>query len=129
MGEYLPVLILGALIGVFSLLFILAWWLLKRANPKSYDRHMADGEIIRRLLVYAKPYRKEFILALIIMLFSIGYDLLSPLLVGHIEKTVAGTSACPTCFPSWQCMPVSWLFLWYAPISRQCSCRKPDRRS
>ena len=91
MREYLPILILGAIIGVFALLFILAWWLLKRSNPKEFDRHMSDGEIIRRLMVYAKPYWKEFALALIIMVFSIVYDLVSPLLVGHIEELVAGS--------------------------------------
>ena len=91
MPEYLPILIVGAIIGVFSILFIVAYALLKRRKPTDFDRHMADGEIIRRLLYYAKPYRKQFILALVIMLVSIVYDLTSPFLVGHIEKTVAGT--------------------------------------
>ena len=90
MGEYLPVLILGAIIGVFSLLFVMAYVLLKRSKPKDFDRHMADGEIISRLLVYAKPYWKQFVAVFVVMLFSITYDLISPLLVGHIEKTVKG---------------------------------------
>ena len=90
MHEYLPVLILGAIIGAFSLLFILAYVLLKRSKPKDFDRHMGDGEIIGRLMVYAKPYWKQFVLVFIVMLFSIVYDLVSPLLVGHIEKTVKG---------------------------------------
>ena len=33
MHEYLPILILGAIIGVFCLLFILAYILLKRSKP------------------------------------------------------------------------------------------------
>jgi len=90
MGEYLPILILGAIIGVFTVLALVAYGLLKRANPKSADRHMADSEIIRRLAGYAKPYWKQFALSLLIMLVSIVYDLVSPLIVGHIEKTVAG---------------------------------------
>ena len=90
MAEYLPILILGALIGVFALLFVLAYVLLKRSNPKDFDRHMSDGEIIRRLMHYAKPYTKEFVLAFVVMLVSIVYDLVSPLMVGHIEKTVSG---------------------------------------
>ncbi len=90
MANYLPLLILGAIIGVCTALFIVAYALLKKANPKSDSRHMADGEIIKRLLHYAKPYKKEFILSLVVMLVSIVYDLVSPLLVGHIEKTVSG---------------------------------------
>ena len=90
MREYLPVLILGAIIGVFSLLFVMAYVLLKRSKPKDFDRHMNDGEIIRRLMVYAKPYWKQFVAVFVVMLFSITYDLVSPLLVGHIEKTVKG---------------------------------------
>ena len=34
MRDYLPILILGAIIGVFAVLFILAYWLLKRSKPK-----------------------------------------------------------------------------------------------
>ena len=90
MREYLPVLILGAVIGVFSLIFLAAYAALKRSNSKSYDRHMEDGEIVRRLLAYAKPYRKRFVAVLLVMLVSIAYDLVSPLLVGHIEQTVSG---------------------------------------
>ena len=78
------------MIGVLSLLFVLAYVLLKRSKPKDYDRHMKDSEIISRLMVYAKPYWKRFILVFFVMLFSIAYDLTAPLLVGHIEKTVAG---------------------------------------
>ena len=98
MREYLPILILGAIIGVFTVFALVAYGLLKRANPKSDDRHMADGEIIKRLAVYAKPYWKQFALALLIMLVSIVYDLVSPLIVGHIEKTVAGEFELPYLF-------------------------------
>ena len=90
MHEYLPVVILGAIIGVFCLLFIMAYILLRRSKPKDFDRHMKDSEIVSRLLVYAKPYWKQFVLVFVVMLFSIAYDLISPLLVGHIEKVVAG---------------------------------------
>ena len=51
---------------------------------------MADRELIRRLMEYAVPYRKEFILVLLSLLFSIAYDLASPLLIGYIEETVKG---------------------------------------
>ncbi len=88
MNEYLPILILGAIIGVFAVIFLVAYGLLKRSKPQDYDRHMKDGEIIRRLLVYAKPYKKQFAAVLAIMLVSIVYDLVSPLLVGYIVELV-----------------------------------------
>ena len=90
MREYLPILIVGAIIGAFALVFILAYIALQRSKEKFDDneRHMPDGEIIRRLLKYGKPYWKNFVLVFFVMLFSIVYDLLSPLLVGHIQDTI-----------------------------------------
>ena len=90
MREYLPILIVGAIIGAFALVFILAYIALRRSKEKFDDneRHMPDGEIIRRLLKYGKPYWKNFVLVFFVMLFSIVYDLLSPLLVGHIQDTI-----------------------------------------
>ncbi len=94
MGEYFPLLFAGGLIGVFSLLFIFAYWKLKHQKEAiGFDRHMADSEIIRRLAKYALPYKKDFILVLVIMLISIAYDLVSPLLVGYIEELVSGDFA------------------------------------
>ena len=89
MPEYLPVLIVGAIIGVFSIIFLVAF-LLEKDKKKSmgWERNMDDREIIRRLLRYAKPYRGQFLLVFIVMLFSIGYDVLSPLLVGRIEEMI-----------------------------------------
>ncbi len=89
MHEYLPLLIVGAIIGVFTLIFVAVYALEKnKKESMGFDRHMSDGEIIRRLLAYAGPYWKNFALTLVIMLFSIGYDLLSPLLVGNIQALV-----------------------------------------
>ena len=89
MREYLPILIVGAAIGVFTLIFVAAYALEKnKKETMGFDRHMEDSEIIRRLLVYARPYWKEFLLTFVVMLFSIGYDLLSPLLIGDIQDLV-----------------------------------------
>ena len=89
MREYLPILIVGAIIGVFSVLFVLAYALEKnKKESMGFDRHMADGEIIKRLLRYAKPHRKSFILVFFVMVLSIGYEIASPLLVGQIEELV-----------------------------------------
>ena len=91
MTEYLPVLIVGAIIGVFTVIFVTLYALEKnKKETMGFDRHMADGEIIRRLLVYARPYWKSFALTLVIMLLSVGYDILSPLLIGDIQALVKG---------------------------------------
>ena len=89
MREYLPLLIVGAIIGVFTIFFMAAYAMEKnKKESMGFERNMPDAEIIRRLMTYAKPYWKSFVLTLIIMLFSIGYDLLSPLLIGDIQALV-----------------------------------------
>ena len=88
MREYLPLIIVFSIIGAFTAVFLAAYAALRKQKNDSKERHFSDGEIIRRLMVYAKPYWKEFVLTLFIMLLSIGYDLLSPLLVGDIQALV-----------------------------------------
>ena len=89
MREYLPVLIVGAIIGVFSIIFFVAYQKVRKQKEAiGFDRNMPDGEIVARLLQYAKPHWKAFVLVLVIMLLSISYDLISPLLVGQIEEMV-----------------------------------------
>ena len=92
MAEYLPVLIVGALIGTFTLVFVLAYIALQKHKEHNEDneRHMSDGEIVKRLLSYAKPYWKSFVLVFFIMVFSIGYDLIAPLIVGDIQGLIKG---------------------------------------
>ncbi len=89
MYEYLPIIIIVAIVGTLTILFILADLALKRAKSnESSERTMKDGELIRRLLQYAKPYKKEFVLVFVLMVISIIYDLVSPLIVGSVEKLV-----------------------------------------
>ena len=88
--EFLPVIIVGAIIGGFTVVFVLAWMALKKQKEDMTDRerNMSDAEIVTRLLRYAKPYWKNFIAVFFIMLFSIAYDLISPLILGHIQDTI-----------------------------------------
>ena len=89
MHEYLPLLIVGGIIGLFTIGFVVAYALVKnKKEAMGFDRNMADSEIIRRLLAYAKPYWKQFVLTLLVMLFSVVYDVVSPLLVGRIVGMV-----------------------------------------
>ena len=89
MTEYLPLLIVGGIIGAFSIVFLLAYAALKKIKDEpDKERNMPDGEIIRRLLQYARPYWKSFVIVFIVMLFSIVYDLISPLIIGRIQGLI-----------------------------------------
>ena len=89
MREYYPLLIIGAIVGVLSLCFVVAYAMMKNKKEAiGFDRNMKDGEIARRLLRYAKPHTGKFVFVGFVMLFSIAYDIVSPLLVGSIEEMV-----------------------------------------
>ena len=89
MSEYLPLLIAGAVIGVVTTIFLIVYALEKnKKETMGFDRNMKDGQIVKRLLTYAKPYWKSFALALLVMLISVIYDVVSPLLVGDITGLI-----------------------------------------
>ena len=85
MREFFPLIFVGATLGVLSIIFLIAYISIKDKKAAiGFDRNMKDGEITVRLLRYAKPYTKSFVAVLLIMIFSISYEILSPLLVGRI---------------------------------------------
>ena len=88
--QYLPILIVGAIIGSFTIVFVLAYIALQKHKEKAEEneRHMADSEIVKRLLQYAKPYWKSFVAVFFVMVFSIIYDLVSPLIIGDIQGLI-----------------------------------------
>ena len=89
MAEFYPLVIIGAVIGVLSLLFVVAYFYIRSKDTKEeFDRKMTDGQIVKRLLGYARPYIKEFVLVFVVMVISIVYDLVSPVLVGRIEELI-----------------------------------------
>ncbi len=89
MGEFLPIIIVGSIIGAFAIVFILAYLAIRKEKEETDDdRNMSDKELIVRLLAYAKPYWKEFVLVFFIMIFSIVYDIVSPLIIGDIQNLV-----------------------------------------
>ena len=99
MREYLPILIVGAVVGVFAVVFLIAFFVQKdRKTSMGWERNMKDGEIVRRLLGYAKPYKGWFLLVFFIMLVSIAYDVLSPLLIGRIEELIKDDFELPKLF-------------------------------
>lgn len=88
--DLYPLLILGGIIGLFSIIFIVAYATMKNKKEAiGFDRNMKDSEIILRLLRYAKPYLPQFAIVGVIMLVSIAYDIISPLLIGRIEKVLS----------------------------------------
>ncbi len=94
MHEYLPILIAGGIIGLFALVFTLAFALVKnKKEGMGFDRNMKDSYLIGRLLQYAKPHWKLFVLSLGIMVLSIGYELVSPYLVGRFQTIIEGQFA------------------------------------
>ncbi len=91
MHEFFPLLIVGAIIGVFAAIFLFAYIFMKdKKEAIGFDRNMKDSEIIRRLMKYAKPYTKHFVLVLVLMIFSIAHEIISPLIIGDLINTVGG---------------------------------------
>ena len=88
--EFLPIVIVVAIIGSFTAVFIIAWFAMKKKKDETdeQERRLSDKELITRLLQYAKPYWKNFALCLVIMLFSVVYDVLSPWIMGQIQDLI-----------------------------------------
>ena len=88
--EYLPIVIVAAIIGSFTIAFLIAYAALRKHKDPTddWERNIPDKEIIARLLKYAKPYWKSFVGVFFIMLFSIVYELLSPAIIGDIQDLI-----------------------------------------
>ena len=99
MANVNPLLLVGAVIGVVTALLVLACALVKdKKETMDFERTMNDGEILRRLAGYAKPYWAKFVVVLFLMLFSIAYDIISPLIIGALEELVSGEFELPRLF-------------------------------
>lgn len=89
MYEFYPLIAVGAVLGVVSAIFIAAYMTIRKQKAEiGFDRSMKDGEIVKRLLKYARPHAKSFALVLVIMLFSISYDIISPIIMGNIVEMI-----------------------------------------
>lgn len=89
MYNYYPLILVGSIIGAISLVLVIAYALVKdKKQSMGFDRNMKDGEITRRLLVYAKPYAWRFAAIGMLMIFSIAYDIVSPIIIGQMEKAL-----------------------------------------
>ena len=73
MREYMPLLIVGAIIGVFAVAFIVAYATMKdKKEAIGFDRNIPDKEIIARLLKYVKPYKGEFAIIFVIICLALA---------------------------------------------------------
>lgn len=89
MPRYFPFLMSGAIIGTLTLIFIIAYAAMKNKKEAiGFDRNMKDSEIIRRMGKYIKPYIPEFIIAILIMMVSVAYDIISPLILKEVEEMI-----------------------------------------
>ncbi|MBO5648585.1 MAG: ABC transporter ATP-binding protein [Clostridia bacterium] len=96
MHEFFPLIVVGAVLGVLSMIFIAAYLSIRRQKEAiGFDRSMKDSEITRRLLAYAAPHWKSFALVLFVMLFSISYDIAAPILLGNIISLIERDFAIP----------------------------------
>ena len=85
MHEYFPLLFVGGIVGLFSIIFTIAYMTIKNKKEEiGFDRNMKDIEIMKRLLRYAKPHTGDFIKVGLLMVFSIAYSVISPRLMGFI---------------------------------------------
>ena len=83
MYEYFPLLFVGGIVGLFSIIFTIAYMTIKNKKEEiGFDRNMKDTEIMKRLLRYAKPHIGQFIIVAFLMIFSIAYSVVSPRMMG-----------------------------------------------
>lgn len=80
-----PIIILIIILGIITLTFILAFAFMKNKKEAfGFDRNMKDSIITKRLLQYALPYFKSFLLVLALMLFTVASDIVLPLIISSI---------------------------------------------
>ena len=59
---------------------------------KDQVRKMKDSDIVKRLFKYTKPFIGKFVLVIIMMLFTVLLDVVTPLLIGDVIERLGGDS-------------------------------------
>ena len=84
-----PIIYVSAILGVLSIIFIVAYVCIKdKKEAFGFDRNMKDSEITKRLLLYAKPYYKRFIIVFSLLVLIIGADIILPIITGGIIEII-----------------------------------------
>lgn len=82
-----PLIYVCLILAVFSLIFIISFLCIKdKKEAFGFERNMKDSEIIKRLLKYAKPYAKDFVLVFAVMIFTVASSIILPLITGSITE-------------------------------------------
>ncbi len=85
-----PLLVIGAILGTLSIIFLIAFLSIKnKKEVLGFERNMSDTYIIKRLLAYAKPHLKSFIIVFLLMVFCVSADIILPIITGGVT-TVLG---------------------------------------
>lgn len=95
MYEYYPLIVVGAIVGLFSLVLLAAFLTVKdKKQTMEFERQIGDREIMGRLLHYAKPYLPQFLLVGAVMLFTMPmmWSLLSSL--GGLRRRLRESFGC-----------------------------------
>ena len=59
---------------------------------KDNTRDRSDKEVLRRLISYMKPYKKQFIFVVILMFVGLGIQMLPPLIMGLIVNIIGSNT-------------------------------------
>ncbi len=59
---------------------------------EEYTRSKSDSTIFKRLLEYAAPYKKNFIIALVFILIDVALSSISPMLLGFIIRVIGSNN-------------------------------------
>ena len=92
MRDYLPLLIVGGIIGLIAIVFIVAYATMKdKKEAIGFDRNMKDSDITRRLLAYARPHWKNLLLVPSPTISSLPSSSVA------LKKCFIKTLPCPDC--------------------------------
>ena len=84
-----PIIYVCSILGVLSIIFVVAYLCIKdKKEAFGFDRNMKDSEITKRLLAYAKPYYKRFIIVFALLILTIGADIILPIITGSIIEII-----------------------------------------
>lgn len=59
---------------------------------KDNTRERSDKEVLRRLISYMKPYKKQFIFVVVLMFVGLGIQMLPPLIMGMIVNIIGSST-------------------------------------
>lgn len=96
MRNIYPILLVVGIIGITTFALWYAYGKIKdNVDEVGFDRSIDDKVIVKRLLKYALPYKLQFLFVGLLLVASIAYEILSPLIVGYIEELIVGSFELP----------------------------------